>query len=113
VYVRTLTLQLLPGEDETLRDRLQEELLPALRRQAGFVDYLGMFAADDPDLYVAMMFWETRAHAEQYAHSAHPQMIARLRALLAAPAEVNDFEVDTSTYGFLAREIAIRAASAD
>lgn len=65
MFVRQVTAHYKPGKFDLLNKRLENEVIPLLKKQKGFRDELS-FVDKDKDEAIAMSFWDSRQDAEKY-----------------------------------------------
>ena len=83
----------LPGLEEQVREELLL-LVAETRKEAGCLNYDLHRSADDPGLFLFYENWESLAHLERHAESAHIQAFrARSKELLAEPTEITLWEM--------------------
>jgi heme-degrading monooxygenase HmoA len=85
------------GKSNDFIQKLENEVLPILRDQRGFVDETVLVSTTNPQDVLALSFWKTREDAELY-HREHFNRITQIiRPLLANDPRVRTFNVEHST----------------
>jgi|SRR5579863_5197474 len=85
------------GKSHDFIQKLQNEVLPILHEQNGFVDETVLVSTTNPQDVLALSFWETKEDADQY-HREHFDNISEIiRPLLANDPQVRTFNVEHST----------------
>jgi len=97
MFVRQVTAQFKPGKFDLLNKRLENEIIPLLKKQKGFRDELSFFDREN-DEAVAMSFWETEKDAEIYERDIYPQVTKKMEDALETSPMVRQFEVANSTW---------------
>jgi|SRR5580700_4005354 heme-degrading monooxygenase HmoA len=97
MFARVLDCQARAGRSEQNSTRWENDLLPILQKQPGFVDFLSLSDTTDDERLVRFSFWISREAAEEY-HRQHYQTIANLLELvLRSPPILQGFAVTAST----------------
>ena len=75
----------------------KNEILPILKKQAGFLEVLPLFPEmlDDRKM-VNISFWTTRLDAERYEKEWYPKIYDILKPYLTSPVTVKYYTVDTT-----------------
>ena len=97
MFGRQVTLKL-KGDSATELSRIAEtEILPILRKQKGFRDETILIAPERSEA-IANSFWETKADAEAYDHTAYAGVLETLTNVLDGTPTVKTFEFANSTF---------------
>lgn len=97
MFARVVDLNCKPGKIEELRARLDQDVLPILRKQKGFVDELVLNSDRETGHVLAISLWTTRDDAERYQREQYEKIAEILRPGLSGEPRVNTFNVDLST----------------
>ncbi|MFQ5548710.1 MAG: hypothetical protein ACE5FV_10480 [Woeseia sp.] len=97
MFVRQVTAHFKPGKFDLLNQRLENDIIPLLKKQTGFRDELAIFDKEK-DEAIAMSFWETRQDAEKYQRDIYPQVSEKMADAIEGSPEVRSFEVNNSTW---------------
>jgi heme-degrading monooxygenase HmoA len=73
-----------------------KEILPALKKQQGFVEEVLLFETADPDRGVGLSFWETKQDAEKYQRDVFPRLVNSVQQYIQNPPTVRSFDVEAS-----------------
>jgi hypothetical protein len=76
---------------------LETDVLPLLRRQAGFRDEI-TFVATDRDEAVAISLWDKKENADAYSRETYPAVLAKLERVVDGTPKVLSYEVANSTF---------------
>ncbi|MGH9556435.1 MAG: antibiotic biosynthesis monooxygenase family protein, partial [Terriglobales bacterium] len=71
-----------PEKIEELRTRLDQDILPSLRKQKGFVDELVLNSDRETGHVLAISLWDTRDDAERYQRELYPTIAEQLRPVI-------------------------------
>lgn len=97
MYVRQVTAHYKPGKFNMLNKRLEEDVIPLLKKQSGFRDELSFFD-NDKDEAIAMSFWDKKQDADRYARDFYPTIHQKMQDTLEDTPKVRSFEVANSTW---------------
>jgi heme-degrading monooxygenase HmoA len=86
-----------PGKRQETNSKLNQEVLPILQKQPGFVDMIGLTHEHDPEKLVAISFWKTREDADRYHAEQYSRIAEILKPLLRDTPKVETYNVETST----------------
>jgi quinol monooxygenase YgiN len=78
-------------------DKIQNQVLPILQSQSGFVDMLNLSSEEEPERMVAISLWQSRADAERYQRDHFSEILETLHPLLRDEPSVELYNVETST----------------
>jgi hypothetical protein len=107
MFARIVKCQSKAGRSEQVGNKLENDVLPILQKQLGFVDFLTLSDKNDPEKLVCISFWTLPEGTEQYDRQHYYSINDTLRPLLESPATLEVFEVNAST----ARRIALGRAA--
>jgi len=107
MFASVVVCQSKAGRSELVGNKLNNNVLPILQQQVGFVDFLTLADNTDPDRLVCISFWTLPEGTEQYDRQHYYSINDTLRPLLESPATLEVFEVNAST----ARRIALGRAA--
>ena len=97
MFVRQVTAHFKPDKFDVLNQRLDQDVIPMLKKQKGFRDELSYFDKEK-DEAVAMSFWDTQQDAEAYQRETYPQVSKKLEDTIIGTPSVRVFEVANSTW---------------
>jgi quinol monooxygenase YgiN len=75
MFARMIQLTAKAGQANDLNKIMQERAVSLLRQQAGFVDVLGLRSDTDPNQFVGITVWKSKADAENYVQSSQAQQL--------------------------------------
>src|SRR5260370_26390734 len=76
---------------------IDNQVLPILKRQAGFVDEAVMVSDTEPNRVLALSFWNTREDAQRYEREQFDTVQKMVQPLLETAPVVRTFDVHAST----------------
>jgi plasmid replication initiation protein len=98
MFGRQVTLKLKGNNSATELNRIAEtEILPILRKQKGFRDETALIAPERSEA-IANSFWDTKADAEAYDHTAYTEVLKALANVIDGTPTVKTFEFANSTF---------------
>jgi len=98
MFGRQVTLKLKGNNSATERNRIAEtEILPILRKQKGFRDETTLISPERSEA-IANSFWDTKADAEAYDHTAYAEVLKTLSNVIDGTPTVKTFEFANSTF---------------
>ena len=98
MFGRQVTLRLKGNNSATELNRIAEtEILPILRKQKGFRDESVLIAPERSEA-IANSFWDTKADAEAYDHTAYAEVLKTLSNVIDGTPAVKTFEFANSTF---------------
>ena len=97
MFVRQVTAHFKPDTFDLFNRRLENDVIPLLKKQSGFRDELSFFDKDN-DEAVALSFWDTKQDAEKYQRDIYPQISKKMEEAIDGTPEVRSFEVNNATW---------------
>ncbi len=98
MFARLVEAPAEPGKRSAIMAILANDLLPLLKKQPGFIDFVGLGSDIYPEQGVTLTFWATKQDAEQFWAS--PEFKAKILDRLAPLQKamtVRTFNVEVST----------------
>jgi heme-degrading monooxygenase HmoA len=93
MFGRVVAVNTKEGKARQLAKTIQEQILPILQNQPGFVDEIVLISDTDQDQVLALSFWESQQDAERYTHEQYPRINELISHLSSAPVS-RTFTVD-------------------
>src|SRR5437868_2454599 len=97
MFARNVTLHLKADKANEFTRTLESDVLPMLRRQAGFKDEI-TFVATDRDQAVAISLWDKKESADAYSRETYPAILQKLERVVEGTPQVKSYEVANSTF---------------
>jgi heme-degrading monooxygenase HmoA len=97
MYARNVTMHLKANKASEFTSKLENDVLPILRRQPGFKDEI-TFLATERDEAVAISLWDRQESAEAYSRETYPAVLQKLQGLVEGTPKVQSYEVANSTF---------------
>jgi heme-degrading monooxygenase HmoA len=96
MFSRTLSISLKPNTLNDFTQTLDKEIIPMLRKQAGFRDEICL-ASEDHTHVTAVSLWNSKQQAEAYVTSTYPEVLKTLDKFLDGVPKVSVGKVINST----------------
>jgi heme-degrading monooxygenase HmoA len=96
MFARNVSIQLKPNTLNDFTTTFEKEVVPMLRKQAGFRDEIAL-ASDDNNHVTAISLWDTKEQADAYATSAYPAILKTMDKYLDGTPKVRVSKVINST----------------
>ena len=96
MFARNVSMRLKPNTLHDFQQTFEMEVIPMLRKQAGFRDEI-TFADDNDTDVTAISLWESKEQAETYSKSTYPTVLKTLDKFLDGPPKVRVANVISST----------------
>jgi hypothetical protein len=96
MFARTVSIHLKPNTLNDFTQTLEKDVVPMLRKQAGFRDEIAL-AADGGTDVTAISLWETKEQAETYATTTYPAVLKAFDKFLDGQPKVHVSRVINST----------------
>ncbi|HXV65438.1 MAG TPA: hypothetical protein VEK15_32380 [Vicinamibacteria bacterium] len=97
MYAREVSIQLKANAGAEFTRTIEKDVLPRLRKQAGFADELTFLNPNGKNA-VAISLWDRKESADTYARDTYPQVLKSLMAVIDGTPVVQTFEVSNSTF---------------
>ncbi len=95
MFARNVTLKVKPNMDREIAVKFEKEVLPILRKAAGFKDQITL--SRDKNEIVGISLWDKREQLDAYVKDTDPQVVKLLEPLCTGTADVRMYEVTNST----------------
>jgi quinol monooxygenase YgiN len=92
-YARTIQFQIKAGKEKEFSGVFENEVLPMLRKQAGFQEEVTLLG---PKGSRAISLWDDEKSAEAYKSGAYTQVLAKLSTVIDGTPVVETYENATS-----------------
>jgi len=96
MFARRVTMKLKPNSVPELTRRLNEDVIPLLRKQRGFKDEFTFVATGDKEA-VAISLWDRRENAEAFSSGRYSEVVKLLDTVVEGTPDVQSGEVSNST----------------
>ena len=96
MFARNVSIHLKPNTINDFKQTFEKEIVPMLRKQAGFRDEICL-ASDDNTHVTAVSLWDSKQQAEAYVTSTYPAVLKSLDKFLDGAPKVSVGNVISST----------------
>ncbi|HLY91755.1 MAG TPA: antibiotic biosynthesis monooxygenase family protein [Candidatus Angelobacter sp.] len=97
MFTRVVEVTSKTGKARDLTRTVNEKVLPILKNQPGFLEEITLVSDEDPNRILAISFWKSREHAENYHREHFNTVTETISNLLEGTPHVRTFEVENST----------------
>jgi len=105
MFARRVYMHLKPNSVAEFTRKLEEDILPLLRKQKGFRDEITFVAPGGREAF-GISLWDTPENAEAYNRGTYPQVTKFLAAVVeGAPPQVETYNVTNSTFHKIAAPV--------
>lgn len=95
MVARILEIVPKPDKKEELINALNQQIVPILKEQSGFVETLVFVPESKTDRLMSITFWTEKRFAEKYAKEAYPNVEQAMKRFLAVPITVKTYTVES------------------
>ena len=85
-----------PEMKEEIVNVLRKEVMPILKRQQGFMEFLPFVPEPKTEKWITVTLWAEQRDAERWEREGYPHVEGILKLYLATPAICNHYNVETS-----------------
>jgi heme-degrading monooxygenase HmoA len=96
MFARHVAVKLKPGTLAEFTRVMDDEILPWLRKQKGFLDTITLAVPGGREI-VSISFWDQEENAQLYDSMSYPEALEILKKILAGTPQVKTFDVVSST----------------
>lgn len=97
MYARNVQLNLKANSAREFTRMLESDVLPVLKKQAGFKDEITFLGANGTNA-LAISLWDKQEHADAYNRDTYPQVLQSLAKFVDGTPRVESYEVANSTF---------------
>ena len=96
MFARIVEFTPKPEMKEEIVNVLRREVLPILRQQRGFREFLPFVPLTKTEKWITVSLWAEKRDLERWVDEGYPMVEGILKLYLAAPAISNHYNVETS-----------------
>lgn len=96
MFARKVSMHLKANGAVEFKKKIESEVIPLLRKQAGFLDEITFLYPSGKEVH-AFSMWETAEHAEAYNRGAYPEVTKMQASAVEGTPRVQTYEVLNST----------------
>jgi hypothetical protein len=105
MFARKVSVRLQADAAGAFIQKMEDEIIPLLRKQKGFLDELTLISQGGKEIY-AYSFWETSEDAERYDRTAFRDVTDLLAGLVEGALRIRTYMVANSTFHKLVSAVA-------
>ena len=98
MIARHIDVTLKPDRYNEFKTLFDNEIVPTLKRQPGFLDSISLLSEDNKNRGITISLWKTKADAENYQKREFPRTLEMLKPFLASTPTVQYFTVEHTTF---------------
>jgi hypothetical protein len=96
MFARKVSMQLKPGGVAEFKKKIEDEIIPVLRKQKGFLDEITFLYPNGKEVH-AFSLWQTAEDAEAYNRLTYPTLVKSMSPVIEGMLRVQTYEVLNST----------------
>jgi quinol monooxygenase YgiN len=97
MYARIIQLTAKPGKGKELVDTIVQRPLSVLEEQPGFVEAIALIPETEPDQFIGLSIWKSKADADRFAQGPGLQQLDSYKPLLQGEPTFRSFQLAAST----------------
>jgi len=97
MFTRVVEVTSKPGIARDLTRIVNDRVLTILKNQPGFLDEITLISDEDPNRLLAISFWKSKEHAENYHREQYEKVTELISNHIEGKPQVRTFEVEQST----------------
>ena len=105
MFARRVNMHLKPNSVAEFTQRLEQDVLPLLRKQKGFQDEITFIGMTGTEAF-GISLWDTAENAEAYNRGTYPEVTKILARVVEGTPQVETYEVANSTFHKIAVAVA-------
>lgn len=105
MFARKVSVRLKAGGAGPFIQKMEDEIIPLLRKQKGFLDEVTLISQSGKEIY-AYSYWENSDDAERYDRTTFSEVTNLLTALIDGPIRIHAYMVANSTFHKIASAVA-------
>jgi hypothetical protein len=106
MFVRKVSMRLKGDSAAEFTRKMEQEIIPLLRQQSGFLDEMTLIAQSGKEVY-AFSFWENSADAENYEKANFGHVSGLLAGVIEGALRIHTYMVANSTFHKMAAAVAV------
>ena len=106
MFARKVSMQLKHNSLAEFTRKIEKDILPLLRKQAGFRDELTFVGPGETKVF-GISLWENKENAESYNRGTYPEVTKILAGVVEGTPQVETYEVSNSTFHKIAAAVAV------
>ncbi len=96
MFTRVVEMTSKSGKSQELANIINEQAVPILKKQRGFVGEIVLVSHAEPDRVLGLSFWNKKVDAERYQREEYQKIHDIVRELLETEPNIRTFEAHTS-----------------
>ena len=108
MFARIVEFTPKPEMKEEIVNVIRKEVLPILKKQQGFMEFLPFVPETKTEKWITVTLWAEKRDADRWEREGSPKLDGILKLYLAAPAICNYYNVETSLCTHLVEALSLR-----
>jgi len=105
MFARRVYMHLKPNSVTQFTQKIEKDVIPALRKQKGFLDEIVFVAPSGTEAF-AISLWDRAESADAYNRESYHEVAKILTTVIEGPPHVETFNVSNSTFHKIAAAVA-------
>jgi HKD family nuclease len=97
MFARRVSMQLKPNTSVEMTEKMENEIIPMLRKQKGFQDEISFIATGGAKAF-GISLWDKSENADTYNRETYPEIVKMLSKFVEGTPHVDTYEVTNSTF---------------
>jgi quinol monooxygenase YgiN len=97
MFARMVECQAQNGRSEEMNTTLVDQIVPILKKQPGFIDFIALADKRFPERLICISLWDSRETADQFHRQHYRRVIGMLEPLFDSAPTLETFAVNAST----------------
>ena len=96
MFARVVEFTPKPEAKEEIVNVVRKEILPILKKQQGFMEFLPLVPENKAEKWINVTLWAEKRDAERYEREMYPKVEGILKPYLTTPVTFKHYNVETS-----------------
>ena len=106
MFARRVSMQLKPNSSAEMTQKMENEVIPMLRKQKGFQDEISFIASGGAKAF-GISLWDRSENADTYNRETYPEVARILAKFVEGTPLVETYEVCNSTFHKIATPVTV------
>ena len=106
MFARRVSMELKPNSSAELTQKLENEVIPMLRKQKGFQDEITFVATGGAKAF-GISLWDKSESADTYNRETYPEVVKLLAKFVEGTPRIDTYEVSNSTFHKIAAALPV------
>jgi hypothetical protein len=106
MFARRVSMELKPNSSLELTQKLENDVIPMLRKQKGFQDEITFVATGGAKAF-GISLWDKSENADTYNRETYPEVVKVLAKFVEGTPRIDTYEVSNSTFHKIAAALPV------